>query len=88
MYYRRIHLSRLSQLLSLSSADAESHISQMVSSGSLYAKIDRPKDIVRFSKKRSEEEVLSDWAADIKQLLGLVEETSYLIQKENMVQSH
>lgn len=60
----------------------------MVSSGSLYAKIDRPKDIVRFSKKRSEEEVLTDWAEDIKQLLSLVEETSYLIQKENMVQSH
>jgi 26S proteasome regulatory subunit N5 len=88
LYYRRIQLSRLSQLLSLSSAEAETHISQMVSSGSLYAKIDRPKDIVRFSKKRCEEEVLTDWAEDIKQLLGLVEETSYLIQKENMVQNH
>jgi len=39
-------------------------------------------------KKRSEEEVLTDWASDIKELLGLVETTSYLIQKENMVQSH
>lgn len=87
-YYRRIHLSRLSQILSLTSAETESHISHMVSSGNLYAKIDRPKDIVRFSKKRCEEEVLSDWAGDIKQLLGLVEETSYLVQKENMVQSH
>ena len=88
LYYRRIKLTRLSQLLSLSSAEAENQISQMVSSGSLYAKIDRPKDIVRFSKKRCEEEVLTDWAEDIKQLLGLVEETSYLIQKENMVQGH
>ncbi|KAL7530467.1 hypothetical protein ACHAXR_007287 [Thalassiosira sp. AJA248-18] len=88
LYYRQIHTSRLAQLLSLSTAETEKHISQMVSSGSLYAKIDRPKDVVRFSKKRSEEEVLSDWGADIKELLGLVEKTTYLIHKENMVQSH
>mmetsp|Transcript_22226 Transcript_22226/g.53850 ORF Transcript_22226/g.53850 Transcript_22226/m.53850 type:complete len:484 (+) Transcript_22226:125-1576(+) len=88
IYYRQIHTSRLAQLLSLDSAETEKHISQMVSSGTLYAKIDRPKDVVRFMKKRCEEEVLTDWAADIKQLLGLVEETTYLIHKENMVQSH
>lgn len=88
LYYRQIHTSRLAQILSLDVAMTEKHISQMVSNGTLYAKIDRPKDIVRFMKKRCEEEVLTDWAADIKQLLGLVEETTYLIHKENMVQSH
>ena len=88
MYYRQIHTSRLASLLSLTTPETEKHLSNMVSSGALYAKIDRPKDIVRFAKKRCEEEVLSDWAADIKELLGLVEETTYLIQKENMVQSH
>jgi len=88
VYYRRIHLSRLAQLLSLSRDDLEKHISQMVSAGSLYAKIDRPKDIVRFKKERKEEEILSDWAADIKSLLNLVEKTTYLIHKENMVQGH
>lgn len=86
LYYRQIHTSRLAQLLSLTPAETEKHISQMVSNGTLYAKIDRPKDVVRFMKKRSEEEVLSDWGADIKTLLGLVEETTYLIHKENMVQ--
>jgi len=88
MYYRQIHTSRLATLLSLTTPETEQHLSNMVSSGALYAKIDRPKDIVRFAKKRCEEEVLSDWAADIKELLGLVDETTYLIQKENMVQSH
>ena len=87
-YYRQIHTSRLATLLSLTTPETERHLSDMVSSGALYAKIDRPKDIVRFAKKRCEEEVLTDWAGDIKELLGLVEETSYLIQKENMVQSH
>jgi 26S proteasome regulatory subunit N5 len=88
LYYRQVHTSRLAQLLSLTTSETEKHLSNMVSSGAIYAKIDRPKDIVRFAKKRCEEEVLSDWAADIKELLGLVEETTYLIQKENMVQSH
>jgi 26S proteasome regulatory subunit N5 len=88
LYYRQIHTSRLATLLSLSTSETEQQLSNMVSSGALYAKIDRPKDIVRFAKKRCEEEVLSDWAADIKELLGLVEETTYLIQKENMLQSH
>ncbi|KAL3777203.1 hypothetical protein ACHAW5_000741, partial [Stephanodiscus triporus] len=88
LYYRRVRTSRLAQLLSLDVAATERHISQMVSNGTLYAKIDRPKDVVRFMKKRCEEEVLSDWAADIEKLLGLVEETTYLIHKERMVQSH
>lgn len=88
IYYRQIHTSRLSQLLSLDVAATEKHISAMVSSGTLYAKMDRPADTVRFTKKRSEEEILSDWAGDIKGLLNLVEETTYLIQKEKMVQSH
>jgi len=88
LYYRQIHTSRLATLLSLTTPEVEQQLSNMVSSGAIYAKIDRPRDIVRFAKKRCEEEVLSDWAADIKELLGLVEETTYLIQKENMLQSH
>jgi 26S proteasome regulatory subunit N5 len=88
IYYRRIRTSRLSTLLNLDVDATERHISHMVSTGMVYAKIDRPKDEVRFMKKRCEEEVLSDWASDIGKLLGLVEETTYLIHKERMVQSY
>ncbi|KAL3756900.1 hypothetical protein ACHAWU_007741 [Discostella pseudostelligera] len=38
--------------------------------------------------KRSEEEILSDWAGDIKGLLNLEERPTSLIQKEKMIQSH
>lgn len=58
----------------------------MVSDRSVYAKIDRPKDIVRFSSQKTPEAVLSDWAADIDKLLDLVESTTHLIHKENMTQ--
>lgn len=84
MYYKRIHGARLAQLLGLDANRLEREISTMVSDGAIYAKIDRPKDIVRFSAPKTPEEVLSDWSADIDKLLHLVETTTHLIDKENM----
>lgn len=84
LYYKRIHGARLSQLLGLVPERLEKEISAMVSDGAVYAKIDRPKDIVRFSEPKSPEAVLSEWSADIDQLLHMVETTTHLINKENM----
>jgi 26S proteasome regulatory subunit N5 len=85
-YYKRIHGKRLAQLLGLSPDRLEQEIASMVSDGTVYAKIDRPKDIIRFSSPKSPEAVLSEWAADIDKLLNLVDTTTHLIQKENMTQ--
>mmetsp|Transcript_52259 Transcript_52259/g.62960 ORF Transcript_52259/g.62960 Transcript_52259/m.62960 type:complete len:453 (-) Transcript_52259:160-1518(-) len=85
-YYRRIHGARLAQLLNLDPVVLEREISNMVSDGGVYAKIDRPKDIIRFAASQSAEEILSDWASDVKTLLHLVEKTTHLIHKENMTQ--
>jgi len=84
LYYKRIHGARLSQLLGLVPERLEKEISAMVSDGAVYAKIDRPKDIVRFSEPKSPEAVLSEWSADIDKLLHMVETTTHLINKENM----
>lgn len=84
LYYRRIHGQRLAQLLGLSKDELEKEVAAMVSNGDIYAKIDRPNDIIRFKEQKSPEAVLSDWAGDISTLLHLVETTSHLIQKENM----
>lgn len=86
LYYKRIHGARLAQLLGLEPKRLEQEISSMVSDGSVYAKIDRPKDIVRFAATRNPEAVLTDWAADIDKLLDLVESTVHVIHKENMTQ--
>ena len=82
MYYKRIHGKRLSSLLGLSPSDLEGYISDMVSGGEIYAKIDRPNDVIRFSKPKRCEEILSDWGSDIGRLLNLVEQTTHLISKE------
>lgn len=84
LYYKQIHGARLAQLLGLEPSRLEQEISSMVSDGSVYAKIDRPKDIVRFAAPKTPESILSDWGADIDNLLHLVETTTHLINKENM----
>ncbi len=84
LYYRRIHGARLAQLLGLNSEELEKEVASMVSNGDVYAKIDRPNDIIRFKQERNPETVLSDWASGLSTLLSLVETTSHLIQKENM----
>lgn len=86
LYYKRIHLTRLAQLLGLDATRLEKEISIMISEGSVYGKIDRPKDTVRFAAPQSSEAVLSDWAGDIDKLLHLVETTTHLINKEKMTQ--
>merc|ERR1712106_210644 len=83
-YYKRIHGKRLAEMLGLSPARLESEISGMVSDGGVYAKIDRPLDIVRFAQPASPESTLTDWASDISGLLTLVEKTCHLINKEKM----
>jgi 26S proteasome regulatory subunit N5 len=81
-YYKEIHGARLAQLLRLAPDRLEREIAIMVSEGSIYAKIDRPKDIVRFAASKNPEAVLTDWASDIDELLHLVETTTHLINKE------
>lgn len=82
LFYRRIHGKRLAQLLNLDADTLEKHVSKMVSDGSIYARIDRPSDIIRFAAEKTSEETLSDYASDIKSLLFLVEKTTHLIHKE------
>lgn len=41
--------------------------------GTIWARIDRPAGIVTFRAKRSAEDVMNDWSADMQKLLGLVE---------------
>merc|ERR1712130_292770 len=63
----------------------EEFLSEMVSNGQLFAKIDRPAGIIVFSKKKSSNDTLNDWGADVRSLLSLVEKTCHIINKENMI---
>ncbi|KAI8319746.1 hypothetical protein GQ54DRAFT_299094 [Martensiomyces pterosporus] len=84
-YYTRASISRLTELLDLPADDVETFLSKGVVDGTIYARIDRPAGIVSFVKPRDGEEQLNEWASDVSKLLGLVEKTTHLIAKEEIV---
>ncbi|KXT17402.1 hypothetical protein AC579_5742 [Pseudocercospora musae] len=84
-YYTRIHFSRLTSLLDLPAQETEKYISDLVTSKTIYARIDRPAQIVSFEKKRDADEVLNEWSGNMKSLLGLLERIDHLITKEEMM---
>jgi len=84
-YYGRITLQCMSGLLRLPEAKVEREVSELVSSKQLYAKIDRPAGIITFARKESPNDTLNSWAGDISKLLTLVQKTTHLISRENML---
>ncbi|KAJ9155325.1 26s proteasome regulatory subunit n5 [Pleurostoma richardsiae] len=84
-YYTRIRMERLTQLLDLAEDETEKYISELVTSKTVYAKIDRPARIVSFAKPRDADDVLNEWSSNMKSLLGLLERIDHLITKEEMM---
>lgn len=84
-YYTRIQMDRLTELLDLNEDETEKYISELVTSKTVYAKIDRPAQIVSFAKPRDADDVLNEWSQNMKSLLGLLERIDHLITKEEMM---
>lgn len=84
-YYTRMRMNRLTQLLDLTEGETEKFISDLVTSKTIYAKIDRPARIVTFEKPRDADDVLNEWSANMKSLLGHLERIDHLITKEEMM---
>lgn len=84
-YYTRIEMGRLTELLDLNEEDTEKYISDLVTSKTVYAKIDRPARIVNFAKPRDADDTLNEWSSNMKSLLGLLERIDHLITKEEMM---
>ncbi|KAI8805251.1 PCI domain-containing protein [Cladochytrium replicatum] len=84
-YYTRITLKRLTQLLDLNTNDAQEFLSKLVVSKTIYARIDRPAEIVSFVPRKDANTVLNEWSRDINDLLELIVKTTHLITKEEMV---
>ncbi|WEW57554.1 proteasome regulatory particle subunit [Emydomyces testavorans] len=84
-YYTRIQTSRLTELLDLNEVETEKYISDLVTSKTIYARIDRPARIVSFAKPRDADDVLNEWSNNMQSLLGLLERIDHLITKEEMM---
>lgn len=64
-YYTRVSLTRLAQLLELTPEQAEDTLSQLVVSKTVYARIDRPADIITFRPRKDPNAVLQDWSSSV-----------------------
>ena len=83
--YSRVTFPRLCSLLGLEADTTEAMLAELVSDGTLYAKVDRPAGVVAFARPQPPVETLRAWASDIAGVLNLLETTTHLIQKEAMV---
>ncbi|KAI3771953.1 hypothetical protein L6452_03125 [Arctium lappa] len=84
-YYARITIKRLADLLCLTVEEAEKHLSDMVVSKALVAKVDRPMGVVCFQSAKDSNDILNSWATNLEKLLDLVEKSCHQIHKETMV---
>uniref|UniRef100_A0A1D1YDA0 26S proteasome non-ATPase regulatory subunit 12 n=1 Tax=Anthurium amnicola TaxID=1678845 RepID=A0A1D1YDA0_9ARAE len=84
-YYSNITMKRLADLLCLSLQETEKHLSDMVVSKALVAKIDRTLGIICFQAAKDSNDILNSWAMNLEKLLDLVEKSCHQIHKETMV---
>lgn len=83
-YYLRIRLNRLNMLLDLDENETEEYLSNLVTSGVIYARIDRPAQTVSFIKPKSSNVILNEWSWNIGSLLEKIEKVRQMILKEEM----
>ena len=78
----------MSQLLELSPAETEEFLSNMVVNGTVEAKTDRLEGVVNFKRTKNPNDMLNEWSHNISELMSLVQKTTHLINKEEMVHKH
>ena len=84
-YYSRVTLARLAELLCLSAAETEKHLSDLVTTKKVSAKIDRPGGVVDFNTTaRGADWLLNQWVGKIDTLLTTLDKSNHLIHKEAM----
>ncbi|KAI3513914.1 hypothetical protein L1887_12140 [Cichorium endivia] len=84
-YYAKIKVKRLAELLCLTVEETEKHLSEMVVSKALVAKVDRPMSLVCFQVAKGSNDILNSWATNLEKVLDLVEKSCHQIHKETMV---
>jgi len=84
-YYTKITMKRMAELLDLSIEESERFLSDLVTKKTVFAKIDRPAGIVVFRPPKDSSDTLNEWSRDVSELMNLLNKTTHLITKEQMV---
>ncbi|KYM76493.1 26S proteasome non-ATPase regulatory subunit 12 [Atta colombica] len=84
-YYTKITLTRMAELLDLPTEETEACLCNLVETGVINARTDRPAGVVRFTGTQEPAALLDTWAASLSKLMGLVNHTTHLIHQEEML---
>lgn len=68
--------------------EAEEFLSNMVVNKTIIAKTDRPAGIVNFGQRKDPNQILNEWADNLSTLMKLINNTTHLINKEQMLHKH
>nr|CAD7442080.1 unnamed protein product [Timema bartmani] len=79
---------QVSELLDLFTEETEEILSQLVVSKAVTARTDRPAGVVSFTHSQDPGAVLTQWSEQLSSLMQLVNRTTHLINKEEMVHKH
>ncbi|XDV36075.1 hypothetical protein PO909_005924 [Leuciscus waleckii] len=84
-YYTSITMGRMAGLLDLSIDESEEFLSNLVVNKTIYAKVDRLAGIINFQRPKDPNDLLNDWSQKLNSLMSLVNKTTHLIAKEEMI---
>ncbi|KAK7822667.1 hypothetical protein U0070_002015 [Myodes glareolus] len=84
-YYTRITMKRMAQLLDLSVDESEAFLSNLVVNKTIFAKVDRLAGVINFQRPKDPNNLLNDWSQKLNSLMSLVNKTTHLIAKEEMI---
>ncbi|KYN41608.1 26S proteasome non-ATPase regulatory subunit 12 [Trachymyrmex septentrionalis] len=84
-YYTKITLTRMAELLDLPTEETEACLCNLVETGVINARTNRPAGVVRFTGTQEPAALLDTWAASLSKLMGLVNHTTHLIHQEEML---
>ncbi|TRY82098.1 hypothetical protein DNTS_013291 [Danionella cerebrum] len=65
--------------------ESEEFLSNLVVNKTIYAKVDRLAGIINFQRPKDPNDLLNDWSQKLNSLMALVNKTTHLIAKEEMI---
>jgi len=81
-YYKNITVTRMAELLHQSKEQTEAHVSELVTTNMIWARIDRPKGIISFRKRQNANELMDNWSSNVKELLTKLDQCSHSVHRE------
>lgn len=65
--------------------ESEAFLSNLVVNKTIFAKVDRLAGIINFQRPKDPNNLLNDWSQKLNSLMSLVNKTTHLIAKEEMI---